>query len=76
MEFRVRKHIEVAGLLFKLLALLPIADQIELGGNASFFTLVAGSMFAVFVSLSLIRRHIPGSPSSVSGTLVTSPSTS
>ena len=49
---------------------------IELGGNASFFTLVAASMVAVFISLSLIRRHIPGRPSSVGGELVTSPSTS
>ena len=49
---------------------------IELGGNASFFMLVAAAMFAVFVSLALIRRHIPGHGSSAGGKLVASPLTS
>ncbi|PWT85337.1 MAG: MFS transporter [Blastocatellia bacterium] len=37
------------------------AWALDLGGSRSFFTLVAGAMLAVFVSLVLIRRHIPGS---------------
>jgi AAHS family 4-hydroxybenzoate transporter-like MFS transporter len=52
------------------------AWALELGGNASFFTLVAGAMFAVFVSLALIRRHIPGASSGLGSRLVASPSTS
>jgi AAHS family 4-hydroxybenzoate transporter-like MFS transporter len=36
------------------------AWALDLGGNRSFFTLVAGAMLAVFASLVLIRRHIPG----------------
>ena len=36
------------------------AWALEIGGNSSFFTLIAGAMFAVFVSLAVIRRHIPG----------------
>jgi MFS transporter, AAHS family, 4-hydroxybenzoate transporter len=33
---------------------------LELGGNRSFFTLVAAAMVAVFMSLAAIKRHIPG----------------
>jgi AAHS family 4-hydroxybenzoate transporter-like MFS transporter len=36
------------------------AWAIEAGGNSSFFLLVAGAMFAVLLSLAVIRRHIPG----------------
>jgi len=38
------------------------AWALDLGGNASFFTLVGAAMAAVFVSLALIRRHIPVVP--------------
>jgi AAHS family 4-hydroxybenzoate transporter-like MFS transporter len=36
------------------------AWALEVGGNSSFFTLVAMAMLIVLVSLALIRRHIPG----------------
>ena len=36
------------------------AWALEIGGNSSFFTLIACAMFAVFISLAVIRRHIPG----------------
>jgi MFS transporter, AAHS family, 4-hydroxybenzoate transporter len=36
------------------------ATWVLLSGNQSFFTLVAAAMLAVFLSLALIRRHIPG----------------
>jgi MFS transporter, AAHS family, 4-hydroxybenzoate transporter len=36
------------------------ATSVLLAGNQSFFTLVAASMLAVFLSLALIKRHIPG----------------
>jgi AAHS family 4-hydroxybenzoate transporter-like MFS transporter len=36
------------------------AWALEFGGNGSFFLLIACAMFAVLVSLALIRRHIPG----------------
>ena len=36
------------------------AWALDLGGNQSFFTLVAAAMLAVFISLALVRRHIPG----------------
>jgi MFS transporter, AAHS family, 4-hydroxybenzoate transporter len=36
------------------------ATWVLLSGNQSFFTLVAAAMLAVFLSLALIGRHIPG----------------
>jgi AAHS family 4-hydroxybenzoate transporter-like MFS transporter len=48
------------GRLGAILSTYAGAWALELGGNQSFFTLVAGAMLAVFVSLVLIKRHIPG----------------
>jgi AAHS family 4-hydroxybenzoate transporter-like MFS transporter len=36
------------------------AWALEFGGSRSFFLLVAAAMFAVLLSLAVIRRHIPG----------------
>ena len=63
------------GRLGAILSTYAGAWAIELGGNASFFMLVAAAMFAVFVSLALIRRHIPGPGSSAGARLVVSPLT-
>jgi AAHS family 4-hydroxybenzoate transporter-like MFS transporter len=48
------------GRLGAILSTYAGAWALDLGGTRSFFTLVAGAMLAVFVSLVLIRRHIPG----------------
>jgi AAHS family 4-hydroxybenzoate transporter-like MFS transporter len=48
------------GRLGAILSSYAGAWALGLGGSSSFFTLVAGAMLAVFVSLALIRRHIPG----------------
>jgi AAHS family 4-hydroxybenzoate transporter-like MFS transporter len=48
------------GRLGAILSSYAGAWALGLGGSSSFFTLVAGAMLAVFLSLALIRRHIPG----------------
>jgi AAHS family 4-hydroxybenzoate transporter-like MFS transporter len=52
------------GRLGAILSTYAGAWALESGGTVSFFTLVAGAMLAVVISLSLVRRHIP-SPTAV-----------
>jgi AAHS family 4-hydroxybenzoate transporter-like MFS transporter len=48
------------GRLGAILSTYAGAWALEFGGSRSFFMLVAAAMFAVVLSLAVIRRHIPG----------------